>query len=165
MAWLINLRACATRRRTVERRKEKQEDILFTDLSEFRRLLCSCHIAKSVFGAGKREKKERKKPPQDMIMIQLIFMMAVDWVPLKIREQSMALKVNHEIDFFNMSRIRLNIDIHFRSASSSSTSLLRMLVSMQRNTPRLSPSYRKLATQSNQIQNLTITPTGGYWMR
>lgn len=40
-------------------------------------------------------------------------MMAVDWVPLKIREQSMALKVNHEIDFFNMSGIRLNIDIHF----------------------------------------------------
>lgn len=111
--WLIN-----SKRRRWKWLRGESGKWNFTDLSKFHRLLSLLRrlgdkkIAEK--GRKKKERKEKKTPPQDMIMIQLIFMMAVDWVPLKFREQSMALKVNHEIDFFNMNRIRLNIDTHFR---------------------------------------------------
>ena len=61
-------------RRTENKKKEPIETRrnLFTDLSAFQRL-CVSHR-----GRAKFEKKRRKISPQDMIMIQLIFMMAAD---------------------------------------------------------------------------------------
>lgn len=80
-----------------EKQKKSRETLWIYSATYQHSIDCVCHI-----GGRTEPAKGEKISPQDMIMIQLIFMMAVDWVPLKIREQSMALKVNRtKLIFFS----------------------------------------------------------------